>query len=284
MARFFQVGGRSPSEKLARMLALMLVFGVVGWAFWQNNRGMLRRLNESRPVWDETGQLDKGERKFLREFVDTMEREFQIKAVVRVRKGDLDPPDAGEREFYLGLRPAEGEVDVVLPEDRAPKGLEEYLEAKHFEGLWQDGQWRRGLRSALVTVWNAYRSERGFFAAPEGVVTDETDSLTDEDKAFINRFASGLKDQFGQGCVVTVFEGPVQVPQLGSTTMFLGVSQAHREVVVRFPSIMRKALGREFQRGLMENHFTEYFESGDLPVGVREALSLIWTELGGEGL
>lgn len=289
MRLFFSIGGRTPLERLIRMLAMLLVLAAVGWAFWKNNQNMLERVYADKPFWDETGKLDPGVRGYAKDFARTMRESFGIDARVRIRRDRIDPPGPKDNRLFLGVCPSERQVVFVPPANWAPDRsakLRDYLEHGHFDRHW-DKDWQLGLKSALVLIWNQQRDRSASLEQAmheDAALLDETGALDDATRRFVQRFAEGLERDFAQKAVIRVFRGEIVVPDLDNRTMFLGLAPASRQVIVSFPPIMRRALGADFERKLMTEHFPPYFASGDWPLGLKTALIRIWRTLAGEEL
>jgi hypothetical protein len=285
--RLLTVHGKSPFEKIIRMLALALVLLVVGWAFWKNNQNMLERLNADKAYWDETGEVDPELRAYAKDFIRTMAEQFGIQARLRIRRSVPDRPDAAQQHLFLGIAPGQRAVVFVppaeWPEAKASE-LRNYLEERHFARHW-DANWRGGFKSALVLIWNQQRDRGASLEQAlheDAVLLDETGTLTPQDRTFVQRFAQALERDYAQQAVIRVFQGKIIIPELDNQTLFLGISPAREQAVVSFPPIMRRALGKGFDRTLVNTHFPEGFGTGDWPHGLKTALIHIWQQLAGE--
>lgn len=293
MGFFFSVRGRSPVERGFRAIGMVLVVLVVIWAFWKNNENMIQKMHVSQRFWDETKQASPHIKSFAREFADSFEEEFGIKAKVQVLEGEVDTALPGEGELVLSISPSRKRVALrVNPEGEEELELIKTIEQGHFDPHWEEGGWEAGLESALVLIWNHYSRQRvGFMeavtsdaAAQYTDVIDETGTLTPEDFAFIDRFAAGLEREFGQQAVVRVFKGAVVMSEMDNRTLFVGVSPESREAIVVFPPLIRRSLPAGFERSIATGHFAPYFESGDWQLGLKTALIKIWKALAGEDM
>jgi len=110
-------------------------------------------------------------------------------------------------------------------------------------------------------------------------IWDQTKTLTDKQKKSIYNFSALLKKRYGLTLQLKITKERVYIPQLDSKTIFIGLSPKYKEVIVRFPPLVEKVLGVEFLRYLQEQHFVPYFENGNWPQGLGEALSLIGQKL-----
>ncbi|MGE4292095.1 MAG: hypothetical protein AB7E32_07790 [Desulfovibrio sp.] len=287
--RLFSVGGKTPLERLVRMLAMLLVVALVGWAFWQNNRNMLERLYVDKPLWDETGKLEPQLRTYAKDFARTMRESFGIDARIRIRLHPVERPEPMGKRLFLGICPSQRQVVFVAPPEWEPTKageLRAYLEDRHFERHW-DKNWQIGLKSALVLIWNQQRDRDASLEQAmneDAPLLDETGTLDPDTRRFVARFAEALERDFAQKAVIRVFNGEIVVPDLDNQTMFLGLAPGKRQVIVSFPPIMRRALGPQFERELMTEHFTTSFDNGDWPQGLKTALIRIWQTLAGEEL
>lgn len=285
--RLLTVHGKSPLERIIRMLALLLVVLVVGWAFWKNNQNMLERVYADNPYWDETGLVQAPMRAYAKDFIRTMGEQFGVRVKLRIRRNVPDRPKPENGRLFLGVVPSDRAVVFVppadWPEEKAAE-LQDYLEQKHFARHW-DADWQLGLKSALVLIWNQQRDRNASLEQAmheDAVLLDETGTLSQEDRAFVQRFASALERDFAQKAVIRIFRGNIIVPDLDNQTMFLGISPTRNQAVVSFPPIMRRAVGKGFDRALTREHFPEGFGDGDWPHGLKTALIHTWQQLAGE--
>jgi hypothetical protein len=112
-------------------------------------------------------------------------------------------------------------------------------------------------------------------------VYDETGRLSDEQLAVFRDFSRLMRDEFGLEVVVRAKKGPVEVPELDSRTLFFGVNTADERVTIEFPPLVARALDKDFIRHLREEHFEPYFERGNWPKGLAEAMRMLWERLMG---
>lgn len=282
-------------ERIVRTLGMVFVIMVVVWAFWKNNETVVQRLQQTQAYWDETGQGKPFIKSFTRDFARSMENDFGIKARVQIRGGELAEPEPEEGMLVLAISPSTRNVMLrINPTVEADQDLVRSIEGGHFDEYW-DGGWEQGLQTALVLIWNHYSGETAGFmdavaeggsqfdaAVPTPYVVDETGQLSETDLAFVGRFASGLDREFGQEATVHVFEGEVVMPQKVNRALFIGLSPSHKEAVVALPPLVQRALPAGFEQELMTEHFPQYFESGDWPLGLKTALIKIWKGLAGD--
>ncbi len=285
MRLFFAIRGDSFKERGFRAIGMVLVLMVVIWAFWKNNQNVIEKIHNKQSYWDETGKAPHQLKGFAKDFANSLDNEFGIRARVHVRRGAIDEPEMEEGELYLAVSPSKHQVMLRLfPLDEKGAQLVSNIETEYFSDF-SKNQWSTTLESALVVIWNHYSGgTTGFMdsVASATDITDETGLLTPEDLEFIGRFATGLEKEFGQKAVVRVFTGVVIVPELDSRTMFLGISPALEEVLVSLPPLIQRSLPHGFVDELNTSHFQPYFASGDWPLGLKTALIKIWKALAGE--
>lgn len=112
-------------------------------------------------------------------------------------------------------------------------------------------------------------------------VYDETGRLTEEQTAVFRDFARMMRDEFGLEVIVRAIDGPVEVPEMDSRTMFFGLNTEANSVTIEFPPLVARALDKKFIDYLREEHFPPYFEQGNWPKGLAEAMRLLWDKLMG---
>ena len=110
-------------------------------------------------------------------------------------------------------------------------------------------------------------------------IWDQTKTLTDKQKKMLYKFSDLLKQRYGLSLRIKITKERIFIPKLDAKTIFIGLSPERKEVIVRFPPLVEKVLGIEFLRYLQEKHFVPYFENGNWPQGLAEALSLIGQKL-----
>lgn len=113
----------------------------------------------------------------------------------------------------------------------------------------------------------------------DGAVYDETKTLDSDQKKFIVSFTRSLRDEYGLDCKIQIFGGDFVVPELDAKTMYIGLAPSIKEVELRFPPIMRQALGPEFIESLKTTFLFPSFEEGDWPMAIQEVLVEIFNKL-----
>lgn len=113
----------------------------------------------------------------------------------------------------------------------------------------------------------------------DGAVYDETKTLDSDQKKFIVSFTRSLRDEYGLDCKVHIYGGDFVVPELDAKTMFIGIAPAIEVVELRFPPMMRQALGPEFIESLKTTFLLPSLKEGDWPMAIQEVLVEIFNKL-----
>jgi len=113
----------------------------------------------------------------------------------------------------------------------------------------------------------------------QSAVYDETGRLTEDDKKMIVSFTRALRDKWGMNCRIQVFGGDFVVPDLDDKTLYMGLAPAIGEAELRFPPLMRSAVGPEFIQSLKTTFLLPSFEEGDWPMAIQEVLVEILKKL-----
>ncbi len=113
----------------------------------------------------------------------------------------------------------------------------------------------------------------------DGAVYDETKTLDKDQKKFISAFAKSLREEYGLDCKIQIYGGDFVVPELDAKTMYIGIAPAINAVELRFPPMMRQALGSEFIDSLTQTFLLPSFEQGDWPMAIQEVLVEVFNKL-----
>jgi uncharacterized membrane protein YgcG len=113
----------------------------------------------------------------------------------------------------------------------------------------------------------------------QSAVYDETGTLTKDQKKMIVSFTHTLRGKWGADCKIQVYGGDFVVPELDDKTLYIGIAPAIDTVELRFPPLMRKALGPEFIESLKTSYLLPSFKEGDWPLAIQEVLVEILKKL-----
>lgn len=152
-----RVHGETPKEKVFRTLLLILVFAAVVWAFMENNQRVIERLNLDGAVYDETGTLDKDQKKFIVSFTHTLRDEYGLNCRIQIYGGDFVVPELDTKTMYIGLAPAIGEVEMRFPPMMRQALGSEFIESLKTTFLlpsFEQGDWPMAIQEVLVEIFN----------------------------------------------------------------------------------------------------------------------------------
>ena len=113
----------------------------------------------------------------------------------------------------------------------------------------------------------------------DSAVYDETKTLDKDQRRFIASFGRTLKDEFGLSSQIQVFGGDFTVPELDAKTMYIGLSPVTGEVQIRFPALMRQALGDDLILALRTEYLEPAIAEGTWPGELQVVLATIFQKL-----
>ncbi len=148
--------GRTPGEKFLRSIGMVVVFAAVAYAFWLNTQNTMERLQARNALWDETGIMNKQELDYLKGFTRSMRERFGVKTVIQVRKTRITPPEADNKEVFIGLCPPEKQIVLQFPgliRHALGPDFIAYLRDKHFKNSFSDKGWISALQTAVAMIW-----------------------------------------------------------------------------------------------------------------------------------
>lgn len=166
MSRFMPKAGEyTPKEKIFRALALVGVFALVIWAFWEHTGRTLRQIKDSQAISDTTGSLDKKQLAFVRGFARSLEAEFGLEFRLQVRDEPVEDPELNGKTVFFGIDPAAKQVVVRFPpllSNALGKDFLEQLQNNHLSTLFDEGNdWREGITFALAAIWERLSEMQG---------------------------------------------------------------------------------------------------------------------------
>ncbi len=148
--------GNTRKEKFMRLLGMLVIFSLVGWAFWQNNMSTLEKLQGRNSLWDQTKVLNNNERDYIKGFVRSMRSEFGVVTKVHIMNERMTNISPDPKEMFIGIAP---EYDQVIfhfpPLVRLALGQQfiDDLQQKHFAGKFEQDKWPEALQTALAMIW-----------------------------------------------------------------------------------------------------------------------------------
>jgi hypothetical protein len=152
-----KVQGDSSKERIIRSIALVLIFAAVIWAFMKNNERVVDVLNRESAVYDETGTLDKEQRKFIVSFTRSLRDEYGLGSKIQVFGGDFTVPDLDSKTMYIGIAPSIDKVELRFPvmmrQSLGPEFIES-LKAEHLLPSFSEDDWPSAIQIVLVEIFN----------------------------------------------------------------------------------------------------------------------------------
>ncbi len=156
MALIMKPHGKSTGEKLLRLGGMIVILGLVVWAFWMNNQTTLEKIQARNALWDQTKVLSKSERDFVQGFIRSMRSEFGVKVHIQITTDPIVDEQLESKELYIGLTPAYEEVTMRFPglvrHALGQKFIYE-LENNHFTNNFSEDKWPTALMTALSMTW-----------------------------------------------------------------------------------------------------------------------------------
>lgn len=110
-------------------------------------------------------------------------------------------------------------------------------------------------------------------------IYDETGTLTTEQKKFIASFVRTLRDEFGFEAKIQIYGGDFVVPDIDSKTLYIGLAPSINMVEIRFPPLMRQAVGEKYIETLKNEHFLVSFKYDDWQEEIQVVLVSIFDKL-----
>ncbi len=111
------------------------------------------------------------------------------------------------------------------------------------------------------------------------LVTDETETLTEEQQREIIYYSNVLSQRFGFGLRVKIYEHGLDRVEPDPRIIYIGLSPVHEQVNIAWPPVLKKALPENFLFDLEHKHFQAYFEQDDWPQGLFSAMRRLDREL-----
>lgn len=108
---------------------------------------------------------------------------------------------------------------------------------------------------------------------------DTTGLMTKAQRQNLFEFSNMFEKEFGVELRLQINDGPVEIPELDSKTMFFGLDTKNKRLTALFPPLVERALGPEFVEQLKTRHMTPYFENDSWPTGLIKALAMTWERL-----
>ena len=185
MALFIKPHGKTGTEKFLRMIGMVIILGLVVYAFWINNQSTMEKIQARNALWDQTKVLDKSERDFIQGFIRSMRSEFGVKVRVQIILDPITEQEVDPKELLIVVSPSTQDVGMSFPglvRHALGKEFISELENKHFENHYSDEQWPASLMTCLSMIWERLVNVESDQSVPE-VHTDENDSRPDPESS-----------------------------------------------------------------------------------------------------
>ncbi|NDV23921.1 TPM domain-containing protein [Desulfovibrio sp. JC022] len=185
MALFIKPHGKTGSERFFRMIGMVIILGLVIYAFWMNNQSTLEKIQARNALWDQTKILDRSERDYIQGFIRSMRNEFGVKVRIQIILDPITEQEVDPKELLIVLSPPQQEVGMYFPGlVRHALGNEfiSELENKHFENHFADEEWPASLMTSLSMIWERLVNVESKQPVPE-VHAEENDSQPDPESS-----------------------------------------------------------------------------------------------------
>ncbi|MFW5500772.1 MULTISPECIES: TPM domain-containing protein [unclassified Maridesulfovibrio] len=185
MALFIKPQGKTGTEKFLRMIGMLIILGLVVYAFWINNQSTLEKIQARNALWDQTKILDKSERDFIQGFIRSMRSEFGVKARIQIILDPITAQEVDPKELLIVISPPTQDVGMHFPglvRHALGNGFISELENKHFENHYSDDEWPTSLMTCLSMIWERLAKVESNQSVPK-VYTDGNNSMPDPESS-----------------------------------------------------------------------------------------------------
>jgi len=115
-------------------------------------------------------------------------------------------------------------------------------------------------------------------------LSDETSSLSPDDREHVQAFIAALRKDYGIEARVLITSQPPAPPEPDGKTLYVGLCPDEKIAVVQLPPLVARALGADFARTLVAEHFPFHFAPGkSWQKGLLLALDLMGSRLAALG-
>ncbi|MGE4262925.1 MAG: hypothetical protein AB7E46_00455 [Desulfovibrio sp.] len=115
-------------------------------------------------------------------------------------------------------------------------------------------------------------------------LSDETKSLSPDQREHVQAFIAALRKNYGIEARVLITRQPPALPEPDGKTLYVGLCPEEKLAVVRLPPLVARAIGEDFARTLVAEHFPFHFAPGrSWQKGLLLALDLMESRLAALG-
>jgi len=93
-------------------------------------------------------------------------------------------------------------------------------------------------------------------------LSDETKSLSPNDREHVQAFIAAMRKNYGIEARVLITREPSTPPEADGKTLYVGLCPDEKLAVVQLPPLVARALGADFARTLVTEHFPFHFAPG----------------------
>lgn len=142
-----------------RIILMVLVFGVMVWAFWANSERYTTKFSAAGRYSDEIGAFSEAQSQEIIQIIGRFSRNMQVKLRVRAQEGVFTSADAPEGEVLFGIAPAHKQVVIFMPalwRSALGEGFVHQIRSGIMEPSFEDGTWREATIKALLLMENRF--------------------------------------------------------------------------------------------------------------------------------
>lgn len=115
-------------------------------------------------------------------------------------------------------------------------------------------------------------------------LSDETGSLSPDEREHVQAFIAALRKNYGIEARVQITRERPKPPEPDGKTLYVGLCPAEKSAVAQLPPLMARALGPDFARMLVDDHFPFHYAPGkSWQKGLLLALDLMESRLAALG-
>ncbi|HAS89663.1 MAG TPA: hypothetical protein DCS48_10220 [Desulfovibrio sp.] len=185
MALFIKPHGKTGTERFLRMIGMLVILGLVIYAFWINNQSTMQKIQARNSLWDQTKVLDRSERDYIQGFIRSMRNEFGISTRIQIILEPITEQEVDPKELLIVISPPTQDVGMYFPglvRHALGKEFISELENKHFENHYADGEWPASLMTCLSMIWERLVNVESDQPVPD-VHSDEDGSMPDPESS-----------------------------------------------------------------------------------------------------
>ncbi|PIE69141.1 MAG: hypothetical protein CSA21_03805 [Deltaproteobacteria bacterium] len=145
----------TPLTRFLRIMGLLGIFVLAGVIYWHYYEHSIDTILAKQSIWDQTKTLTSDQKKAIQSFGRMLRSRYGIDLRLNITKDPVILPTLNAKTLFLGICPARQEVTIIFPplvRSALGKGFEDHLARKHFTPYWKEGDWPRGLGSALALI------------------------------------------------------------------------------------------------------------------------------------